>query len=224
MLGALMEKSVTTPDLYPLTLNSLTLACNQRSSRDPVTAYEEEAVLATVDGLRDLGLVFRVDVAGSRVAKFRAAVREKWALDDGEYAILTLLLLRGPQTPGQLRSRAERLYDFKDLAKVLELLESMQARADAPESLVCALPRQRGSKEVRYGHTLGGAENLDGWNDSPYPETGENSAREVSERSESLPRRRIDAEEFDSLQAEVKRLNTDLAELKAAFEAFRAQF
>lgn len=208
VLGALMEKAITTPEYYPLTLNSLTLACNQKTSRDPVTDYDEDDVRAVLDDLRDRGLVLRVDVAGSRVPKFRTSVRDKWELDDAEYALLTILLLRGPQTIGQLRTRSERLYTFRDLGEVQTTLETMQARVVEPLTMVRILPLQPGSKEARFVHTLG----------------------EVAlPANEPLPpvraTLRVDGSaELEALRERVETLETELAALRQAFEDFRAQF
>lgn len=154
VLGALMEKARTTPDTYPLTLNALVNACNQKTSRDPVTDYDEEAVLSAIDGLRGKHLAIRVDMAGSRTAKFRENAGESWALSREEYALLTVLLLRGAQTAGQLRQRSERLFPFAELPQVTNRLRAMQDREEEPHCLVGTLDRLAGSKEIRYRHTL----------------------------------------------------------------------
>ena len=149
-----MEKAKTTPDIYPLTLNSLLLACNQKSSRDPVTDYDESEVEDALDLLREKHLAMRVDMAGSRTPKFRENVTGTWELAREEYALLTTLLLRGPQTPGQLRQRSERLFPFAELAQVTEWLQRMQAREEELHALVQSLGRLTGTKEIRYAHTL----------------------------------------------------------------------
>ncbi|MGC9452597.1 MAG: YceH family protein [Oceanipulchritudo sp.] len=155
VLGALMEKARTTPELYPLTLNSLVHASNQKTSREPVTDYDEEEVLGALDQLREKHLVMRVDMAGSRTAKFRENASEAWQLNREEYALLTILMLRGPQTPGQLRQRAERLYPFATLQQVVECLNAMQHREDEPHCLARPLERRSGTKEIRYQQTVG---------------------------------------------------------------------
>jgi hypothetical protein len=208
VLGALMEKAVTTPEYYPLTLNSLTLACNQKTSRDPVTDYDEDDVRGVLDDLRDRGLVFRVDVAGSRVPKFRASVRDKWELNEAEYALTTVLLLRGAQTLGQLRTRTERLHAFRDLSEVQETLEAMQNRAEEPTSMVRPLPLHPGSKEVRFVHTLG---------EVSLPANEPPTAVRATVRMDG-------AAEIEELRGRVDSLEAELAALRAEFEAFKAQF
>jgi uncharacterized protein YceH (UPF0502 family) len=155
ILGSLMEKSVTTPEYYPMTLNALTMACNQKTSRDPVTDYSDDEILAGLDILREEGLAMRVDVAGSRVPKFRHILDKKWELERPSYALLCILFLRGAQTVGQLRQRCERLFAFEDLDEVQSTLESMQDRADEPKCLIEKLERSPGTKEIRYRHCLG---------------------------------------------------------------------
>ena len=149
-----MEKAKTTPEYYPLTLNSLLSACNQKTSRDPVTDYDEDEVSGALDGLREKHLAMRVDLAGSRTAKFRENASATWELRKEEYALLTALLLRGPQTPGQLRQRTERLYPFAELPQVTDWLHRMEDREEEPLALVQALGRSPGGKEIRYFHTL----------------------------------------------------------------------
>lgn len=155
VLGALMEKSVTTPEYYPLTLNSLASACNQKTSREPVTDYDEEQLSAALDSLRAKGLARRVDMAGSRAPKFRHLIDEALQLVGAEFAVLTLLLLRGPQTPGQLRARSDRLFAFRDIDAVQEALDKLAKWELEPGRIVQPLPLRPGSKEVRYLHTLG---------------------------------------------------------------------
>jgi uncharacterized protein YceH (UPF0502 family) len=154
VLGSLMEKARTTPEAYPLTLNSLVNACNQKTSREPVTDYDEDEVLAALDELRELGLVMRVDLAGSRTAKFRENLSTQWTLNHKEYALLAILFLRGGQTPGQLRQRSDRLHPFTDLQEVHDQLHQMQEREEEPHCLVRSLPRTAGTKEIRFEHTL----------------------------------------------------------------------
>jgi uncharacterized protein YceH (UPF0502 family) len=154
VLGALMEKARTTPEVYPLTLNSLVNACNQKTSRDPVTRYDEDEVTAALDSLREKRLAMRVDMAGSRTAKFRENAGQEWQLERPEYALLTILLLRGAQTPGQLRQRSERLFPFGDLQQVVDVLAKMRERDEEPTCLVQSMGRAPGTKEVRYAQTL----------------------------------------------------------------------
>lgn len=161
VLGALIEKEITTPENYPLSLNALLNACNQRSSRDPVLDLDEEAVRQALHALEDLG--FTAPNRDSRVPKYEHRIRTVLNLRRDETAILGLLLLRGPQTPGELRSRADRMYTFDDLPAVISTLERLAARPAASESdpnatgpLTSILPRQPGSREARYAHLLGG--------------------------------------------------------------------
>lgn len=161
VLGALIEKEITTPEVYPLSLNALLTACNQRSSRDPVLNLDEEQVRQALHALEDRGLA--TPVRDARVPKFEHRARTVFNLRRDETAILCLLLLRGPQTPGELRSRADRLYNFDDIAAVQSTLERLAHREAADPAtpnpgtspLTLMLPRQPGSRESRYIHLLG---------------------------------------------------------------------
>ena len=153
MLGSLMEKEVTTPDLYPLSLNALLAACNQKSSREPVMALDEAEARDALRALEEMELV-SVD-HGSRVQRYENRARTVFQLRRDEAAVMCLLLLRGPQTPGELRSRADRLYTFDDVPAVLAALQRLSTPADSrSEPLVAVLPRQPGTKESRYVHLL----------------------------------------------------------------------
>jgi len=155
VLGSLVEKSLTTPDLYPLTLNSLVLACNQKTSRDPVTALDEAAVGAGLHALIEKSLAGRLHEPGSRVPKFMHHIEMLLSgADDKITAVICVLLLRGPQTPGELKTRTDRLCRFESAAEVDSLLQDLSAR---PEPWVVRLPRQPGQKEVRYRHLFSGA-------------------------------------------------------------------
>lgn len=217
VLGSLMEKSVTTPEYYPLTLNSLVLACNQKSSRDPVTDYDEDEVLATLDELRDLHLVIRVDMAGSRVAKFRHQVSESWELSHAEYAVMALLLLRGAQTVGQLRQRSERLHGFRDISEVEEVLEAMQQREPEPQTLIRVLPLRPGSKEPRFEHAL-----------SPYVEPPEDMDQEGPLRAtvDNASRSSVAElrEQVALLSTQVESLKNEMADLRAELGEFKSLF
>lgn len=160
VLGSLIEKEITTPENYPLSLNSLINACNQRSSREPVLDLDEESVRQALHALEDLGLVS--SVRDSRVPKYEHRARTVLNLRRDETAILCLLILRGPQTPGELRSRADRMYAFDDLAAVVATLDRLAGRSAIAEEnqpatgpLTLLLPRQPGSREARYAHLLG---------------------------------------------------------------------
>ena len=165
VLGSLIEKEITTPENYPLSLNALVNACNQRSSRDPVLELTEEDVRQALHALEDLALA--TPVRDARVPKYEHRIRTVLNLRRDETAILCLLMLRGPQTPGELRSRADRLFTFDDLAAVQSTLERLAARPPSDETspentgpLTVILPRQPGSREARYAHLLGGPPDL----------------------------------------------------------------
>lgn len=154
ILGALIEKEISTPEYYPLSLNALLAACNQKSSRDPVMTLAEDEVRGALRSLEDADLV-SVD-HGSRVQRYEHRARTVFHLRRDETAVLCLLLLRGPQTPGELRSRADRLHTFDDLHAVTSALARMSTPAEGrPDSITVQLPRQPGAKEQRYAHTLG---------------------------------------------------------------------
>jgi uncharacterized protein YceH (UPF0502 family) len=158
VLGALVEKEVTTPDYYPLTLNALINACNQRSNREPVMDLDEEAVRQALHGLEDLRLAGRARSADGRVTKYEHWLGEAFNFSRAETALLCVLLLRGPQTPGELRGRTERLHRFDEIGEVLAGLQKLMEREP---SLAAVLPRQPGTKESRYAHLLsGGMESL----------------------------------------------------------------
>jgi hypothetical protein len=155
VLGCLIEKQFTTPDTYPLTLNSLTLACNQKSNRDPVMEVEEQVVLRVLDSLRDKKLIEMVSMAGSRVMKYKQQADRALELEPPSLALLCELLVRGPQTAGELRGRAARMCPFENIEAVEQVLGMLAARS--PEPLAMLLPRQPGRKEPRYAHLLSGA-------------------------------------------------------------------
>jgi uncharacterized protein YceH (UPF0502 family) len=152
-LGALVEKEITTPDYYPLSLNALINACNQLTNREPVTRLDEEEVRLALRRLEDQGLAGRARAADGRVTKYEHWLGEAFNLTRGETALLSVLLLRGPQTPGELRNRTERLHRFEEISHVLSGLEKL-AQREPP--LVAVLPRQPGTKEARYAHLLSG--------------------------------------------------------------------
>ena len=182
VLGSLIEKEITTPENYPLSLNALLNACNQRSSRDPVLDLTEEEVRQALHSLEDLALVS--SVRDARVPKYEHRIRTVLNLRRDETAVLCLLMLRGPQTPGELRSRADRLHTFDDLAAVQSTLERLAARTATDESgsqttgpLTTVLPRQPGSREARYAHLLGAPSDLSGaQEDRPEAATSSSSA------------------------------------------------
>ena len=185
VLGSLIEKEITTPENYPLSLNALLNACNQRSSRDPVLDLTEEEVRQAIHSLEDLDLV--TPVRDARVPKYEHRIRTVLNLRRDETAVLCLLMLRGPQTPGELRSRADRLYSFDDLASVQSTLERLAARTTTDEAgnpatgpLTAVLPRQPGSREARYAHLLGAPPDLSlPQQDQPEGSTSNSSSKRI---------------------------------------------
>ncbi len=153
VLGSLIEKEITTPDYYPLSLNALMAACNQSSNRNPVVHFDENTVARAADSLRDKKLVHMVDRGESRVTKYRHVLYEAMDLGRPAIAVMCVMMLRGPQTVGEIRTRTNRLYDFSSLEEVETTLNALMS-ADPP--LVVRLPRQTGQKEVRYAHLLSG--------------------------------------------------------------------
>ena len=199
VLGALMEKEIATPEYYPLSLNALVSACNQKSNREPVVSYDEATVDAALAGLRAKGLAVRISGPDMRVPKHQHRLAECFNLGRREAAVLCVLLLRGPQTAGELRSRTERLYQFDDLEAVDACLNRM---LEGPDPLVARLPRQPGYKETRYVHLLSG--------EPPV-----------------LPAVQARAEPGDALarlQATVDRVEKEIADLQRQFAEFRKQF
>ena len=199
VLGALLEKEITTPEYYPLTLNALVNACNQKSNRDPVVNYQEELVQQALALLRHKGLAVRISGAGHRVEKYGHLLGEKLNLGRGESAVLCVLMLRGPQTIGELRGRTERMYEFTELADVEHCLESLAARAAGP--LAASMPRGR------WCHLLGGV---------PDP------AREAPEPQ--APSSQAAGPHLPALEQRVAALEREVAELKQTLESFRRQF
>jgi len=203
VLGALIEKDITTPDYYPLSLNALVNACNQKNNRDPVMALNEEAVRAALGSLQAQRLAGPASGADSRVTKYEHRLQEVFNFDRREIAIMCVLMLRGSQTPGELRGRAERLYRFEELEDVLATLDRLSQR-EPP--LVAVLPRQPGTKESRYLHLLS----------STAP-----SAERMPVRSPaSLPA----ADRLESLENEVKELKREVEAMKQELAVFRKQF
>ncbi len=154
VLGCLAEKDMATPEYYPLSLNALTNACNQKTNREPVVTYDDATVREGLNLLRERGLSTFISEAGSRVEKYRHRLSERFNFTRGEMALMTVLLLRGPQTPGELRQRTERLYSFTDLETLEHALAKLAARE--PDPMVVQLPRVPGMKENRWAHLLSG--------------------------------------------------------------------
>lgn len=209
IVGSLLEKEVTTPEYYPLSLNALVLACNQKSNRDPVMSLADEAVADALEPLRGNGLIYFVHETGSRVEKYRQRLSEVLNLDRREFALLCMLLLRGPQTVGELRERTQRLYTFDDLAAVESCLNRMMERCPAP--LAVKLPRSVGSKEPRYAHLLSGTSEIT----ETEPVHGSPS-NQVSRPSH--------VERINALENEVVALRQDVSDLSRQLAEFRKQF
>jgi uncharacterized protein len=202
VLGSLVEKAMTTPDSYPLSLNSLTTACNQKTGREPVTEYSDSEVRQALDRVSRRGLAGTTTGAGSRVAKFRHLVDTKLSLSKRELAVLTVLMLRGPQTPGELRTRTERMQSFESVEMVEEAL-SLLAERDEP--LAYELPRRPGQGASRFVHGLSGEPDLETLADEAASSPGTSAGR-------------------SALEERVVALEEQVADLQAAFEEFKKQF
>lgn len=211
VLGSLIEKQIATPDYYPLTLNSLTLACNQLTNREPVVSFDEQTVVRALDGLRDKRLATQFHGAESRVAKYKHTLTDVFLLTPAEIALLCVLMLRGPQTIGELRTRSERLFTFDNLPEVEASLTALATRESGP--LVAKLPRQPGTKESRYAHLLSGPVDR-GASASPTPPIPEPAILAVQAENERLAK----------LEEETAALRRELAELRQQFAEFRKQF
>jgi uncharacterized protein YceH (UPF0502 family) len=207
ILGALIEKESTTPDVYPLSLNALTAACNQSSNRDPVMSLSEDEVRWAVNNLRQQSLVRAIQPSNSRVMKYLHLATEKLGLDPPALAVLCVLMLRGPQTMGEIKSRTGRLAELPGLAEVDATLSGLAAR-----ELVADLPRRPGQKEVRFAHLLSG----------PVSDATDAGQRDTL----GVPAPAADAGEdrVAAIESTVEELRRELADLRAQFEDFRRQF
>jgi uncharacterized protein YceH (UPF0502 family) len=201
VLGSLIEKEMTTPDYYPLTLNSLTSACNQKSNRAPVLDLEETDIVKALDKLRFKGMALQASGEGGRVPKYRHTLTEKMYFEPEQLAVLCELFVRGPQTLGELRSRCERMHPFPDTSAVEAVLNELNV---AETALVVKLERQPGQKEQRYAHLFSGE-----------PEVQESSFETPPEAA------RIKVAEEDE---RISKLEQELAVLRAEFDTFRSQF
>ena len=203
ILGSLVEKQLTTPEYYPLTLNALTAACNQKSNRDPVMSLDETAILAGIDSLRDKNLVYLYYGSSSRTVKYKHMLPSVYEIEPPAVALISLLLLRGPQTVGELRGRADRLHQFSDLQEVQATLDEL---ANRDEPLVLRLERQPGQKEARYAHLLSGEVDVESFRSRTEPVSADSGGKSAE------------------LESEVQRLSEDLRVLREEFDAFRQQF
>jgi len=207
VLGSLIEKDITTPDYYPLSLNALVNACNQKNNRDPVMTLDENSVRDALSTLQEKRLAGPASGADSRVTKYEHRLQEAFNFDRREIAIICVLLLRGAQTPGELRGRTDRMYHFEALEDVVSTLDRL-AHRDPP--LTAALPRQPGTKETRYMHLFLG--------EAPqqvYVERAPTSATAGSGAA---------ADRISALEAEVQALRAELTEVQQQLAAFRKQF
>jgi uncharacterized protein YceH (UPF0502 family) len=206
VLGSLIEKDITTPEYYPLSLNALMNACNQKSNRDPVMQLDEDAVRDALEGLQQQRMAGPARGADSRVTKYEQRLQEVFNFTRAETAVLCVLLLRGPQTPGELRGRTERLFHFETLDDVQSALQKLMQR-EPP--LAKVLPRQPGTKESRYVHLLAGD-----------VVEAEMPVRFVAASEGNS----ADAERIARLEEEVAGLRRELSDLKDQMERFRRQF
>lgn len=203
MLGVLLEKDISTPEYYPLTVNALVNACNQKTNRDPVVNFDEGTVEAALSLLRHKRLAFELTGGGNRVPKYGHRVPEVMNLGRRELALLCTLLLRGPQTIGELKDRSERLHRFTDLEEVERCLAGLAARE--PEPLSVQLPRQPGTKEPRYAQLLTGPVDLT---------TTAGTAATAPVRGDRI----------SQLEAEVSELREELSRMRQEWDEFRRQF
>lgn len=208
VVGTLIEKQISTPDYYPMTLNALINACNQKNNRYPVTAYDDETVTRALNSLREKKLAFVFHGSEARVAKYGHVFPKAYDLTPQEVAIICVLMLRGPQTPGEIRSRAANLYNFESLAEVETAVEGLLSRDDP--RLIVRMPRSVGMKESRYAHLLSGdVEEMD----TPVPrvQAGGGTAR-------------IEMEKITALEETLASLRREFDQLRAELAAFRKQF
>jgi uncharacterized protein YceH (UPF0502 family) len=204
VLGSLVEKQLTTPEYYPLTMNALTAACNQKSNRDPVVSYGETEILAAVDSLRERNLVYLYYGTTSRAVKYKHMLPGVYELDEAEVAVMAVLMLRGQQTLGEIRERTGRLFEFSGIGEVNEKHDGLIAR---DEPLVVKLERQAGQKEARYAHLLGGEV------------VAETTA--AARPGSAAPRQ---DDRIERLEGEVAAVRGELEAFRQMFEEFRKQF
>ena len=208
VLGSLIEKQITTPEYYPLTLNSLTAACNQKNNRNPVTALTESEVEQALDSLRDKNLAYVFHGSTSRVPKFKHVAPENLQLNPAELAAMCVLMLSGPQTMGEIRTRGSRMYDFSGLEEVEQTLHALSTRDGEP--LVTRLARQPGQKDARFAHLLSGLPNLE---------------MAVEASATARPSHRVsDSERIAKLEEQITTLTEKIDSLSDQFEKFKQQF
>lgn len=208
VLGSLIEKDITTPDYYPLSLNALVNACNQKNNRDPVMALNEDSVRQALSSLQERRMAGPAGGADSRVTKYEHRLQEVFNFDRREIALICVLLLRGPQTPGELRGRSDRMYRFETLDDVQSAIQRLMER-EPP--LVRILPRQAGTKESRYMHLFSG--------DAGIP-----AETDASTASPARSERPLDSSRLSLLENEVSELKREVGELRHQLAEFRDQF
>lgn len=209
ILGCLIEKKTTTPDHYPLSLNSLTNACNQKSNRNPVVSYDEMSVVRGLDSLQEKGLSEKIYKLDSRVPKYQHSFTKKFDLSRREVAVLSVLILYGPQTTGEIRGRSNRIYKFDDLNEVEKVLDGL---LNKEQPILLKLPRQTGRKERRYMHFLSGKPEIKEL-EKPLPqEVATLQVRAENERIAKLE------DELATLRREFDDLKKDFSNLKSQFE------
>ncbi len=210
VLGSLVEKQVTTPEYYPLTLNALMLACNQKNNRNPITAFDEETVAQALENLREKNLAYVFYGSTSRVPKHKHVMTEVLHLTAPQLALMCVLLLRGAQTTGELATRAFRLHEFSGIEEVEATLNSLILRE--PDPLVTRLPRQPGQKEARFAHLLSGEVAVESANETQQPAQASALIRNRGDRIQSLE------EELQAIKDEVKVLHQQFQEFKKQFD------
>ena len=207
-LGALIEKQITTPEYYPLTLNSLTAACNQKNNRHPVMSLTEIEVDRALDSLREKNLAYVFHGSTSRVPKYKHVAPEVLQLSPAELAVMCVLMLSGPQTVGEIRTRGSRLYEFKGMEEADEVLHALSTRES--DSLVVKLPRQAGQKDARFTHLLAGEPPVEAMTESV---------------AASRPaRREPESDRVSQLEEQVQTLTQQVESLTAQFDEFKKQF
>ena len=206
IVGSLVEKQLTTPEYYPLTLNALVNACNQKNNRDPVVSYDERTVSEALERLRDRNIVYVFYGSTSRVPKYKHMLPSIYELEPAEVAVICVMLLRGPQTPGELRGRTDRLYEFSGIGEVQETLDSLSRRE---EPLVIKLPVLPGQKEARFAHLLCGEIDVEIL---------------ASAQAVKAPRGGVDAERIEKLENDVASLREEMEKIRDMFDEFKKQF
>ena len=202
VIGSLIEKKLTTPEYYPLTVNALKNACNQKSNRNPVFSFETELIENILNKLKDRSLVSRITGDDMRVPKYKEIFTEKYNLSLPEAAVLCVIMLRGPQTPGEIKGRSERMFPFENLMQVDEVLQKLM---NIEDPMILKLPKQPGNKESRYAHLFSGQPNI---------ESLEGKEEDIQDYYERILK----------LEEELKSVKTELEEIKNQFNDLRREF